>query len=460
MIDTTLLLVRLFLGLASVMLVGYLLTAWLAPDFTHLEQTAAGFGLGALIVTLWMLALSALRLPFSLPLILGPPTSLVAGLWFGKKVFGRSQDSQTPAPLSKAFPPTPYGFWDLIFISLLGALFLFVTLRAVLYPMWAWDSIATWGFKAKVLYLRGTIDLSGFEAHNYYPNHVPLLLTYLYLWLGQVNDHLAKLVFPLWGGVLLMMLFGMLRRLGLNRTQALGTITFFAVNGITFITHLHIAYADLALTYFTLGAAGLIYLWLTGTAPPRTLPLAALFFAGMTWCKFEGAPLAGTILLAAGLTLVWLRPPHLTRRLGSLAWPFLGMFLGYLPWRLFMASQGIETGSDHILGFYPQQLFQAVPALIFALINPILFGILWLAAALALIFSGKKMVTTPRLFLALFLGGNFLAILLAYAVTPTSPSEFQMYLRATLDRLLLHLTPVAALLVSEGLKDVGGGPGT
>jgi hypothetical protein len=35
-----------------------------------------------------------------------------------------------------------------------------------------------------------------------------------------------------------------------------------------------------------------------------------------------------------------------------------------------------------------------------------------------------------------------------------------MYLRATLDRLLLHLTPVAVLLVGEGLKDVGGGPGT
>ncbi len=458
MIDTTLLLVRLVLGLASVMLVGYILTAWLAPDFTHLERTAAGFGLGALLVTLWMLALSALGLLFSLPLVLGPPAALVAGLWFGQKVFRKGRDSQTPSP--QPWPPTPYGFGDVIFISLLVALFLFATLRAVLYPMWAWDAIAIWGFKAKVLYVRETIDLSGFEAHNYYPNLVPLLLTYLYLWLGQVNDHLVKLVFPLWGGVFLMMLGVMLRRLGLNRTQALGTITFFAVNGITLITHLHIAYADLALTYFTLGGAGLIYLWLTGAAPPRTLPLAALFFAGITWSKFEGAPLAGTILLAAGLTLVWLRPPHLTRRLGSLAWPFLGMFLGYLPWRLFMASQGIETGSDHILGFYLQQLFQAVPALLIALINPTLFGILWPTAALALIFSGKKMLTTPRLFMALFLGGNFLAILLAYAVAPTSPFEFPMYLRATLDRLLLHLTPVATLLVGEGVKDVGEEPGS
>ena len=93
--------------------------------------------------------------------------------------------------------------------------------------------------------------------------------------------------------------------------SALGVTAFFGLNGITFITHLHIVYADLAFTYFALGALGLIYLWLKDIAPPRTLPLAALFFAGLPWSKFEGAPLAGTILLAAGLTLLWLRPQGL-----------------------------------------------------------------------------------------------------------------------------------------------------
>jgi hypothetical protein len=325
--------------------------------------------------------------------------------------------------------------------------------------MWSWDAIATWGFKAKVFYLRGTVDLGGFEAHNYYPNLVPLFISYLYLWLGQVNDQVVKLIFPLWGGALLLMLFGMLRRLTLSRTQALGITTFLALNGITFVTHLFIAYADLALTYFTLGAAGYLYLWLVRAVPSRTLCLTALFFAGITWSKFEGAPLAGSILLAAGLTLLWLRPPDLARRLIFLAWPLGGLLLGYLPWRFFAMSHGIETGSDHILGFYPQQLLKALPALLNALLDPTLFGILWPATVLAAIFSAKKLFTTPVLFLVLFLGGNFLAILLAYAVAPTSPFEFHLYLRATLDRLLLHLTPVAALLIGEGVKSMEGGAG-
>ena len=62
------------------------------------------------------------------------------------------------------------------------------------------------------------------------------------------------------------------------------------------------------------------------------------------------------------------------------------------------------------------------------------------------------------LFLALFVGGNLLAIILAYAVAPTAAAEFPGYVRATLDRLLLHLTPVAALLLALGLKDLDPAP--
>ena len=67
MIEAVLLLMRLGLGLASVMLPGYALVTWLAPAYNRLERTAAGFGLGVLVFTLWLLALSALGHPFHLP---------------------------------------------------------------------------------------------------------------------------------------------------------------------------------------------------------------------------------------------------------------------------------------------------------------------------------------------------------------------------------------------------------
>src|SRR4030065_11653 len=94
------------------------------------------------------------------------------------------------------------------------------------------------------------------------------------------------------------------------------------------------------------------------------------------------------------------------------------------------------------------------------LLEPFSFGFLWPALALALILAGTRLWRSPRLFLALFVGGNLLAIILAYAVAPTAAAEFPAYVRATLDRLLLHLTPVAALLLALGLKDVDSAPGS
>jgi hypothetical protein len=464
MIEGLLNLSGLLAGLASLYLVGNGLLVMLSPEprvFSFFENLAISFGLGALVITLWMLVLSALGLPFSIPLIFYPWFALaVLALLFNH--FVRPQRHSFPHLIEKRQPPAPLPFtaWDWLFLTLLAVLFLYAILRAALYPAWAWDAYATWALKAKVFYLNRAVNFQGIEARNYYPNLVPLLLTYLYLWLIKVNDHLVKLVFPLFGAALLTLLYSLLLRVGLNRTRSLGLTAFFALNGVTFIVHLYITYADLALTYYTLGAGGLIYLWLTDRAPRGSLPLVAALCAGMAWSKFEGPPLAATIVLAAALTLLWLRPPSLGRRLLTLTWPVAGILLGYLPWRLFMRLHHIETGSDHILGFYTQQLFQALPAVFKGLLHPIFFGLLWPAVLLSLVVLGRRLFSSPALFLALFIGGNLLAILLGYAVAPTSAEEFPLYVRGTLDRLLLHIAPVAALLVGEGLKDVGGGPGT
>ena len=452
MIEALELLGRLALGLATLLGLGYVLAASLVPGLTRLERAAAGFGLGALVITLWMLALSSLGLHFSLPLVLLPLLVLAAGLQFFKTVREQRHPGADLPPPAPPVPPAPYGVWDWVFIGLLIALFLFVIPRAVMYPVWAWDAISTWGFKAKVFYQRGIVDLGGFEAHNYYPDLVPLLCTYLYLWLGQVNDHLVKLVFPLWGGAFLALLFGMLRRLGLRAHPGPGPHRLFRLKR----HHLHHPHAHrLRRPVPDLLHPGGRRLFVS--VAHRGRPARHPAPGGPVLCRppleqVRGPSPGRDHPPGRGLDPPVARPPRLTRRLAALAWPLAGFLLGYLPWRLFARFHGIETGSDHILGFYASQLFKAAPAMLVALVNPTLFGILWPATAVALVCSGKKIFTTPRLFLALFLAGNFLAILLAYAVAPTSAAEFHLYLRATIDRLLLHLTPAAALLLGEGVK--------
>jgi hypothetical protein len=454
MIEAAFSLLRFLAGLGAVFLLGYALLAMLLPapgDFRRLEKLALSFGVGVVLLTLWMLFLTWRGYPYGLGLILGPPLVLTAALWLtprGRRAFLAELHS-----LKSPWPLNLQG-WDWLFAGLLALMLLYALLRATLYPMWAWDAIATWGCKAKVFYATRGMDLTCIDAHNYYPNLIPLLLSYFYFCLGRVNDHLVQGLFPLWGALLLTLLYSLARPLGLSRRRALGLTAFLALNGTVFVVHLYIAYADLPLAYFTLGASGLIYLWLADQAPPGSLALAALFLAGLAWCKYEGPPLAATVLLAAALTLIWLRPPGVRRRLLGLSLPLAGLALGYLPWRLFAMQQNLQIGGDHMQGFYPHQLAQAVSYLAAALIQPYYFGFLWPAVLLAAIFAGRRLWTYPTLFLALFIGGNLLAIILAYAVAPTSAAEFPSYVRATLDRLLLHLTPTAALLLALGLKEL------
>jgi hypothetical protein len=454
MIDTAATLLRLILGLGAVFFLGYAALTLLVPrprDFTCGERLAFSFGVGTLPLTLWMLALTWWGVPFGLGLIIGPPLALAAALLLTPR--GR-RAVREDLRARRLRPRMELHGWDWLFLGLLAAVFLYALPRAALYPVWAWDAVATWGCKARIFYATRDLDLTCIEAHNYYPNLIPLLLSYLYFALGQVNDYLTKVIFPLWGALLLSLLYSLTVRLGLNRGRALGLAAFLALNGTVFIVHLYIAYADLPLAFFTLGGAGLLYLWLAEAAPPGSLPLTACCLAGMAWCKYEGPPLAATLILAAALTLAWLRPGHWVRRLGHLAVPLAGLVVGYLPWRLFILHQKLEIGADHIQSFYPHQMVKAIGYLLTALVNPFYFGFLWPAVALALMGAGRRLWRSPRLFLALFVAGNLVAIILAYAVAPTSAAEFPAYVRATLDRLLLHLSPVAALLLALGLKDL------
>ncbi len=454
MIETAATLLRLLLGLGALFFLGYAALALLVPrlrDFTAGEKAAFSFGTGAILLTLWMLALAWWGVPFSLGWIIGPPLTL-AGLLFLTPRSRAAVRGEIQA-LGERFHFNLKG-WDWLFLGMLGAIFLYALPRAALYPMWAWDAVATWGCKAQIFYTNRGLDLTCINAHNYYPNLIPLLLSYLYFALGQVNDYLTKVIFPLWGALLLTLLYSLTVRLGLSRRRALALAAFLALNGTVFIVHLYIAYADLPLAFFTLGGAGLLYLWLTDAAPRGSLTLAACCLAGMAWCKYEGPPLAATLLLAAALTLLWLRPVRWPRRLGLLSIPLAGLAAGYLPWRLFAMQQQLQIGADHIQNFYPHQFLKAIGYLLAGLLNPFYFGFIWPALALALILTGRRLWRSPRLFLVLFLGGNLAVIILAYAMAPTSAAEFPFYIRATLDRLLLHLTPVATLLLALGLKDL------
>jgi hypothetical protein len=459
MIEAVWTLLRLAAGLGSIEVAGYTLLVLVLPrrsSFISLERLALAFGLGSLGITLWMLMLTFFQVSYSLGTIAGPwLLSAIPGAWLAWERGWAREDcrylliwGRTLVTLGQGsdFSKVEKGLLLLLLVA-----FGFGFLRATAYPIWAWDALSTWGLKAKAFYLAQGLDMSRFEAHNYYPNLVPLLMAYLYFWLGSVADHLVNAVFPLWGAGIVVLFFRFLRRLGVARAGALAATAFLVLNGATFMTHLFIAYADLALTYYQLATAGLLYLWLWEEAPAGSGPLITCLSGGLAWSKYEGWPLVMITFLAAFLTLVWLRPPQTLKRILSLVLMGLGGWFFSLPWRWFVALQGMESGTDHIGGLYLHQIFLGAWFVLKALVWIPYFGLLWPTIFLSFILAGWSLVRTPVLFLGLFVAGNLAAIALAYALVPASPAEFPMYVRATVDRLLLHVAPASCLIIAAPL---------
>lgn len=456
MIDTLGSLFWLTAGLLSILVVGYSLLVGLLPrraTFTSLERLALSFGLGCLALSLWMLVLAWVRLPYTLPLVLGPwLLASFPALWLAARRGWLTADLARARGLGQALltggAQTGFTHLERALLLLLLLAMGFATLRAMLYPFWAWDELATWGLKAKAFYLARGLDCSRFEAHNYYPNLVPLMLAYIYLWLGGISEPLAKALFPVCGMSALLVFYAFLRRLQVARTAALLATAFLLLNGATFLTHLFIAYADLMLTWYHLVAAGWLYLWVQDEAPVGAGAVITCSFGGMAWSKFEGWPLVLILIVAAILTLWWLRPPGYGRKSGRVLLMGLGGWLLILPWRQFVYFQGWEVGLDHVGGFYPEQLWWGGGLVLKALVWPPYFGILWPTILFSLILAGRSLWTSARCFLALLVAGNLAAVILAYAIVPTSVAEFPLYVRATVDRLLLHVAPACALALA------------
>ena len=86
-------------------------------DFTGLERAAFSFGVGALALTLWMLALTWWGTPFSLGLILGPPLALAAALLLTPR--GRRAVREDVRAL-QVRPRIALQGWDWLFLGLLA----------------------------------------------------------------------------------------------------------------------------------------------------------------------------------------------------------------------------------------------------------------------------------------------------------------------------------------------------
>jgi hypothetical protein len=98
--------------------------------------------------------------------------------------------------------------------------FLVVLFFALLFPIRFWDAISCWSLKGRAFFIDKSI-IPFYISHQYqfshlsYPLYLPLTQTWIYLWLGRINENLVKIIFPIFYLSVLFIFYYLFRNTGL-----------------------------------------------------------------------------------------------------------------------------------------------------------------------------------------------------------------------------------------------------
>jgi hypothetical protein len=234
-----------------------------------------GYFIGALLLTLWMRALSIMEIRFGW-IAIGVPLLVGTGMFLGVAARrGRLETAAVRATLVALMrPPTLRGLhtwvWWLL-IAWLALRFALLAAEVAWQPLYPWDAWVQWATKARVWYEFGRIvpfvgadiwlsDTSGayFDASPNYPATIPLLQVWSCIALGRWDDSAMNWPWLLTLIALTLGVYGALRDSGLPSLGAL--VGGFLVASLPLVdVHVALAgYADLmAAAMYALAALAL-----------------------------------------------------------------------------------------------------------------------------------------------------------------------------------------------------------
>jgi hypothetical protein len=318
-----------------------------------------------------------------------------------------------------------------------------------------WDSWSIWARKGEMIFYTGTLSKDFFASSAYafmhadYPLLIPVFESIHFRAMGTVNTQAIHWQFWL----LLVGFIWALLYLGLRRGTFFEWLPILIAVSIVpaVYSQLLTAYADVPMALFL--ALGLVFLgeWLAAR-DGRMLALAILMLVGSANTKNEGLMAAVIALVVAGVVTVAGRRRS---ELRPLALGVLGFAAGILPWRIWLAVEGIHGDVPVLKGLNPSfladqidRLRPSVKAMYLQLIDQASWAyVIPLGAALilaSLFVAGRRSLAAFYLATGLLV---FAAIVWVYWITPTSPLDF--YLATSAYRVVGVLAAVAFAALLE-----------
>ncbi|MEW5979537.1 MAG: hypothetical protein AB1898_27385 [Acidobacteriota bacterium] len=419
-----------------------------------LERLALAYGLGLGLLTWQMLFLHFLGLPFGLYSILVPLLVGATAVLLGTSLWPRPQHFSSATV--KAGPSESLSQVERLLCAGIVLELATVFPKTLLLPMESYDAVTIWALKAKAFYLFRSIPTDFLLDHEYvtshadYPLLIPFAESYVYFFVGQFNDFLAKWLFPVSLTVLVAAFYALLRRVGLSRPLQIAFC--FMLASIPHFTHnATTGYADILVAHFYGVAFCYLLLWFRD---PQLilLQVSALFsgLAGLT--KNEGLVLAASNLI---VMLFWAATDTPARSLrGRLRYPlaYAAIVLVVLaPWLAFRV--GIEVSNDvinqkNILEAMHWNTLSRIPAILYHYQGHIFgfknWNLLWVLAFGLLAVRFRSLWRSDLRYVVLAVALPLLVYTGTYLVTPYHEAPFDVlwHLRTSASRLLIHVVPV------------------
>lgn len=327
-------------------------------------------------------------------------------------------------------------------------------LRALIKPMESYDAVAIHGLKSKVIFFANgigpdffkTISMNFGGAHPDYPLLLPLCENWVYVFLGNFNDQLVKIIFPLFYISILFLLYAVLKKMTGNTLIPL--LMTFALSSIKqFSDYATIGYADLILAVYFGTAIFYLYLWSVSNNE-LYLKICTISLIFCVWTKNEGMLLAliGIFLLFV-YGIQYLRERKKTTFYVTLA--ILSVLCLSLLWHGFKHTNNLINENFNLSMVNTENLIHGlkrIPLIIYEYQKQFFgfkkWNLVWIVTIFLFIKDFRYIISTHIKLLGYVLFLFALGYTTVYIFTTT---EIDFLLRTTASRFLIHILPVAVL---------------
>ena len=269
--------------------------------------------------------------------------------------------------------------------------------------------------------------------------------------LGRVDDGLVKILFPLCFVALMITLYFGQRRAGLSRTHSLFFTAILITSGGQLLYQFTNAYADAPLAFFYTAATLFLYLWVVAPQTSAYLILSGLFAGIAVWTKFEGVVLVmiNSVVLVAYCFSAWRNKRAPKLRMLIIHFSLIVLFI--VPWQIVRPDPA--GAAEHLGNLRLESLGIILSQIIGAFFDYRRWGMLWVVAApviTALAF--RRSVSPPIVYVLAIVVLNLISLFAIYLFT--SYQDVARQIQDTINRLLLHFSPIVVFLMSLQIKEI------